>query len=59
MADAVPVNAKVNPGIKQIYATTHTIDEAMYSGEWADALEGYAARDPWYLNACKTKVCDC
>ncbi|CAM9622949.1 unnamed protein product [Ectocarpus sp. 4 AP-2014] len=46
---------EVNPDIKLVYMTTHTIDESKYYGEWKTALEGYKARDPAFLEPCKLK----
>lgn len=54
--DDVETKFKANPNIKLVFMTTHAIDEDKYVGAWHDALEGYKARDPVYLNACKEKV---
>ncbi|CAM9201363.1 unnamed protein product [Ascophyllum nodosum] len=46
---------EVNPKIKQVFCSTHTIDESKYVGDWLDTLKGYERRDPEYLNKCKSK----
>ncbi|CAN0251124.1 unnamed protein product, partial [Hapterophycus canaliculatus] len=46
---------QVNPEIKLVFMSTHAIDESKYFGDWQHALEGYKARNPVYLDACKAK----
>ena len=48
--------SQVNPKIKQVFCSTHTIDESKYVGDWLDTLKGYERRDPEYLNKCKSEV---
>eukprot|EP00903_Cladosiphon_okamuranus_P006918 g6733.t1 len=55
LSDNIQAWRKLNPGIKLVYMSTHTIDESKYFGKWGDTLQGYKARDPTYLESCKLK----
>eukprot|EP00752_Nemacystus_decipiens_P006929 g6222.t1 len=55
LSDRIQGWRQVNPDIKLVFMTTHSIDESKYYGEWSDTLEAYKARDPAYLEPCKVK----
>lgn len=48
----------MNEGVKLVYMTTHPVDEGLYVGEREKMMEGYAARDPAFVDRCVQGVSD-